>query len=98
MLAGTAAAKSVFLGAICVVIPHAVFTWYLFRFNDPEQLQLILKSMYRGETLKLLITAIMVMAVLKNLMVTPWLFFTGFTLALLVQLAIPILINNDNWD
>ena len=98
VLAGSAAAKSVFLGALCVVIPHSVFTWYLFRFNNPKQLQLILKSMYRGETLKLIITAMMVIAVFKNSIVVPWLFFAGFTFALLIQLAIPILINYDNWD
>lgn len=98
MLAGVAAAKSVFLGALCVVVPHSVFTWYLFRFNHPDQLQLILKSMYRGETIKLLLTAVLVLTVFKHFMVTPWLFFCGFAIALLMQLATPILINYDNWD
>lgn len=92
------AAKSAFYGALCVVLPHSVFTWYVFRFRGTDQLQLILKSIYRGETLKFLLMALLVMAVLKHAVIVDWLFFAGLVSALILQVFIPILINYDNWD
>jgi ATP synthase protein I len=92
------AAKSAFYGALCVVLPHCVFTWYVFRFRGTDQLQLILKSIYRGETLKFLLMALLVIAVLKHTVIVDWLFFAGLVSALILQMFIPILINYDNWD
>jgi ATP synthase protein I len=94
------ASKSAFYGALCVVLPHCVFTWYVFRFRgtDQLQLQLILKSIYRGETLKFLLMALLVIAVLKHAVIVDWLFFSGLVFALILQVFIPILINYDNWD
>ena len=92
------AAKSAFYGALCVVLPHCVFTWYVFRFRGTDQLQLILKSIYRGETFKFLLMALLVMAVLKHAVIVDWLFFIGLVSALILQVFLPILINYDNWD
>jgi ATP synthase protein I len=92
------AAKSALLGALCVVLPHCVFTWYVFRFRGTDQLQLILKSIYRGETFKFLLMALLVMAVLKHIVIVDWLFFSGLVFALILQVFLPILINYDNWD
>ena len=91
-------AKSALYGALCVVLPHCVFTWYVFRFRGTDQLQLILKSIYRGETLKFLLMALLVIAVLKHAVIVDWLFFAGLVSALISQVFIPILINYDNWD
>jgi len=95
---GALAAKSAFYGALCVVFPHCVFTWYVFRFRGTDQLQLILKSIYRGETFKFLLMALLVMAVLKHAVIVDWLFFAGLVSALILQVFLPILINYDNWD
>lgn len=92
------AAKSAFYGALCVVLPHCMFTWYVFRFRGTDQLQLILKSVYRGETFKFLLMALLVIAVLKHAVIVDWLFFAGLVSALILQMFIPILINYDNWD
>ena len=91
-------AKSALYGALCVVLPHCVFTWYVFRFRGTDQLQLILKSIYRGETFKFLLMALLVMAVLKHVVIVDWLFFCGLVFALILQVFLPILINYDNWD
>lgn len=94
----TSAALSAWLGAMSVALPHSLFAWYVFRFHGStkQQLQLIVRSVYRGETIKLLSTALLVMAVLKHVEVTEWQYFIGFAIALLLQLILPILINNDN--
>jgi len=93
-LAGT----SFLMGALCAVLPHSLFTWYVFRFRGTDQLQLILKSIYRGETFKFLLMALLVMAVLKHVVIVDWLFFSGLVFALILQVFLPILINYDNWD
>ena len=92
------AAKSSFYGALCVVLPHCVFTWYVFRFRGDLQPDLVLKSIYRGEALKFLLLALLVAAVLKHLVVMYWIFFCGLVFAFILQAVLPILINYDNWD
>ena len=93
-LAGT----SFIVGALCAAIPHSLFTWYVFRFRGDLQPDLVLKSIYRGETLKFLLLALLVAAVLKHLAVVYWIFFCGLVFAFILQAVLPILINYDNWD
>jgi ATP synthase protein I len=93
-LAGT----SFLIGALCASIPHSLFTWYVFRFRGDLQPDLVLKSIYRGETLKFLLLALLVAAVLKHLVVVYWIFFSGLVFAFILQAVLPILINYDNWD
>jgi len=93
-LAGT----SFLMGALCAVLPHSLFTWYVFRFRGDLQPDLVLKSIYRGEALKFLLLALLVAAVLKHLAVVYWIFFCGLVFAFILQAVLPILINYDNWD
>jgi len=92
------AAKSVLIGVYCVVVPHSLFTWYVFRFRADIQPELVLKSVYRGESLKFLLLALLVATALKHALMIPWLFFGGLVFALIMQALLPILINYDNWD
>jgi ATP synthase protein I len=92
------AAKSILLGAYCVILPHCLFTWYVFRFRGAVEPDLVLKSVYRGETLKFLTLALLVATALKHAEMIPWLFFGGLVVALIMQALLPILINYDNWD
>lgn len=80
------------------MLPHSIFAWYVFRFQGADQVQLILKSIYRGEAIKFFVVALLVVAVLKFVAVVHWIFITAFSVALLLQILIPILINYDNWD
>jgi len=91
-------AKSALLGLLCGMLPHAIFAWYVFRFHGADQVHIILKSIYRGEAIKFLFVALLVMAVLKTAVVVYWVFFSAFCFALLLQVVIPLLINNDNWE
>jgi len=92
------AAKSVLLGAYCIILPHSLFTWYVFRFRGELNPQLVLKSVYRGETIKFLTTALLAATAFKHALLIPWLFFGGLVFALILQALLPILINYDNWD
>ncbi len=74
------AGQSFFIGAMLDVIPSIVFTLYAFRFSGAQQLQLIAASFYRGETVKIMITGAMFIAVIK--------FFTVVFPALLVGFLI----------
>lgn len=91
-------AKSALLGLLCGMLPHSIFAWYVFRFHGADQVHLILKSIYRGEAIKFFVVALLVVAVLKFVAVVHWIFITAFSVALLLQILIPILINYDNWD
>ena len=79
-------------------MPHSLFTWYVFRFRADIQPDLVLKSVYRGESLKFLLLALLVATALKHALMIPWLFFGGLVFALIMQALLPILINYDNWD
>ena len=92
------AAKSVLLGVYCVVVPHSLFTWYVFRFRGELNPQLVLKSVYRGETVKFLTTALLAATAFKHATMTDWLFFCGLFFMVIVQVVLSILINYDNWD
>lgn len=92
------AAKSVLLGAYCIILPHSLFTWYVFRFRGELNPQLVLKSVYRGETIKFLTTALLAATAFKHATMTDWLFFCGLFFMVIVQVVLSILINYDNWD
>lgn len=92
------AATSILTGVYCAVVPHSLFTWYVFRFRAVTEPDLVLKSVYRGETLKFLTLALMVATALKHAVMIPWLFFSALVFALILQAVLPILINYDNWD
>lgn len=92
------AATSILTGVYCAVLPHSLFTWYVFRFRGATEPDLVLKSVYRGETLKFLTLALLVAAALKHAVMIPWLFFSGLVFALILQAVLPVLINYDNWD
>ncbi|WP_337841890.1 ATP synthase subunit I [Rheinheimera sp.] len=91
-------AKSALLGLLCGMLPHTIFAWYVFRFHGADQVQIILKSIYRGEAIKFLFIVLLVTAVLKTVAIVPWIFFSAFCVALLLQVVLPLLINNDNWE
>ena len=58
-------AKSFFIGVMLDVLPSIVFTLYAFRFTGAQKLQLVAASFYRGETVKIMLTGAMFIAVIK---------------------------------
>lgn len=51
-------ALSVLVGGLIYLLPNAYFTLYAFRFRGSQQAILILRSIYRGEVGKLILTGL----------------------------------------
>jgi ATP synthase protein I len=58
-------AKSFLLGVMLDVLPSFVFTIYAFRFGGAQKLQHVAASFYRGETVKIMLTGAMLIAIIK---------------------------------
>ncbi|MBU2918403.1 ATP synthase subunit I [Psychrosphaera sp. F3M07] len=79
------AGKSFFIGVLLDVIPSVVFTLYAFRFTGARKLQMVAASFYRGETVKIMLTGAMFIAVIKTVPVIFPVLFIGFLIAKLSQ-------------
>lgn len=79
-------AQSFMVGVMLDVLPSLVFTLYAFRFSGGQQLKMVAASFYRGETVKIMLTGAMFIAVIKFLPVIFPALFVGFLIAKLAQL------------
>ncbi len=77
--------QSFFIGAMLDVLPSFVFTIYAFRFSGAQQLRMIAASMYRGETVKIIITGALFILVIKTFPVIFPALFTGFLIMKISQ-------------
>lgn len=71
-------AKSFMIGVLLDLLPSFVFVLYAFRFSGARQIQLVATSFYRGETVKILITAALFVAIAKFIPVEFSALFIGF--------------------
>lgn len=78
-------ALSFLVGVLLDVLPSFVFAIYAFRFSGAQQLDMITASIYRGEALKILLTALLFIVVFKTLPVLLPPLFIGFLTAKLSQ-------------
>jgi ATP synthase protein I len=77
--------QSFFIGAMLDVLPSFVFTIYAFRYSGAQRLQLVAASFYRGETVKMVITGALFIAVIKTLPVVFGALFVGFLIMKISQ-------------
>ena len=77
--------QSFFVGVMLDVLPSFVFTIYAFRFSGAQNIQHIAASFYRGETVKIMLTGAMFVAVIKFLPVNFPALFIGFLVMKLSQ-------------
>ncbi len=84
------AAYSAFIGGIICVVPNLVFVIYAYRFGGARAAKKIASSFYRGEALKILLTALMfaVTFILVPISIGP--LMTTYVLCLLVFWLIPV--------
>ncbi len=75
---GLGSARSMLLGAVVCLVPHALFARILFRDQRARFSQQILKSAYRGEAMKLLMSATLFAVVFRWVDVVPVMFFAGY--------------------
>lgn len=89
LVADAAAAKSAFKGGLVAVIPNFVFAFFAFRFSALDNANLVLASFMRGQSLKLILTAVLLALVFSQQQLVPGVFLTGFLLTLLAQWMAP---------
>jgi len=61
---------SVLLGGLAYVIPNLVFVWRVFRFVGAQQMTLFVAAFFFGEAMKLVLSAILFLIIVKNLPVS----------------------------
>ena len=81
--------QSFFIGTMLDVLPSFVFTIYAFRFKGAGNIQHIAASFYRGETVKIMLTGALFVAVVKFLPVSFPALFIGFLVMKLSQFVLP---------
>lgn len=89
LAADAAAAKSAFKGGLVAVIPNFIFAFFAFRFSALDNANLVLASFMRGQSLKLILTAVLLALVFSQQQLVPGVFLTGFLLTLLAQWMAP---------
>ncbi|MCS4309643.1 ATP synthase protein I [Rheinheimera pacifica] len=90
LAADAVAAKSAFKGGLVAVIPNCVFVFFAFRFNALYDANAVLAAFMRGQSLKLIITAVLLAVVFTQQQLVPEIFLTGFLLTLLAQWTAPV--------
>ena len=81
-------AKSFFVGALVVIIPHAIFGYYCFRYKGSQNSRKIWKNFARGEAIKILLSGLLCALVLCNLSIAPFWFILAIILTQFIQLVI----------
>ncbi|HSG52962.1 MAG TPA: ATP synthase subunit I [Rheinheimera sp.] len=89
LAADAAAAKSAFKGGLVAVIPNFIFAFFAFRFSALDNANLVLASFMRGQSLKLILTTVLLALVFSQQQLVPGVFLTGFLLTLLAQWMAP---------
>jgi ATP synthase protein I len=90
LAADAAAAKSAFKGGLVAVIPNCVFVFFAFRFNALDNANIVVAAFMRGQSLKLILTAVLLGVVFSQQQLVPEVFLTGFLLTLLTQWSAPV--------
>jgi ATP synthase protein I len=85
------AAYSAFIGGVICVVPNLVFIIYAYRFGGARAAKKIAGSFYRGEALKVMLTALMFAATFILLPISIGPLMTTYVLCLLVFWVAPIL-------
>lgn len=90
LAADAAAAKSAFKGGLVAVIPNCVFAFFAFRFSALDNANLVLAAFMRGQSIKLILTAVLLGVVFTQQKLVPEVFLTGFLITLLAQWTAPV--------
>ena len=94
MISGTIAAKSAILGGLVSLVPNAYFARTLFRHQGARAASQIVKSFYKGEAFKLMLSISMFALVFKFFQIIPLVFFVVYIVAQMVFWFAPLLFVN----
>jgi ATP synthase protein I len=70
ILRDTKSSLSVLLGGLAYVVPNFIFVWRVFRFVGAQQMTLFVAAFFLGETLKLILSAVLFVIIVKYLPVS----------------------------
>lgn len=92
---GMTMAWSALLGGLCCAIPNAYFVRQAFRYHGARSARLIMRSFYRGEAGKLMLTAVAFMLVFTLVKpLHPLALFSAYMLVQMVNWFTPLLIKS----
>lgn len=77
-LAGLHSGLSVLLGGLCYCIPNLLFVWRVFRYAGAQQMNQFVAAFFAGEMIKLFLSAILFIIVVKTLAVSLLSVLVGF--------------------
>ncbi len=67
---GVTSGFSVLMGGLAYVIPNLIFVWRVFRFVGARQMTLFMAAFFYGEAMKLILSAILFLVIVKYLPVS----------------------------
>jgi ATP synthase protein I len=70
MIRGITSGFSVLMGGLAYVIPNLIFVWRVFRFVGAQQMTLFVAAFFVGEAMKLFLSAILFLVIVKYLPVS----------------------------
>jgi ATP synthase protein I len=84
-------AYSALLGAAIAIIPNTIFGKRAFKYSGARQSQQVVDSFYKGEKIKILLTAILFALSFRFFPIVPVPLFSVFSLVVILSLLTPVL-------
>jgi len=91
---GLIEAKSALLGGLIAIIPHFIFGLSAFKYAGATKAQQVVDAFYKGEKIKLLITAILFALTFKFFTIVPLALFTVFCVVMITSLLTPFFLKH----
>lgn len=91
---GLIMAKSALLGGLIAIIPHFFFGLSAFKYAGATKAQQVVDAFYKGEKVKLLITAILFALTFKFFTIVPLALFIVFCLVMITSLLTPVFLKH----
>ena len=85
---------SVFIGGLVSILPTAYFAKIAFKYNGACAAQQIVRSFYKGEAIKMLLTISVVALIFKMVHIVPFAFMVGFIVAQMIFWFAPLIFDN----
>ncbi|WAJ70226.1 ATP synthase subunit I [Catenovulum adriaticum] len=89
LLQNRVAAVSLLLGGFCAILPNFILACFLFSAAGATQLKTIMSRFYRGTSIKLIMTSIVLAIILKSQLFLVGFVFVGFAIALVAHVLAP---------
>ncbi len=89
------AAQSALLGGLVSIVPTAYFAAKLFKYNGARAARQIVNGFYKGEALKIAMTAVLFTVVFKFFTIIPLVFLSVYITVQMVFWFAPLIFSNE---